>query len=273
MSGAATCTASASSTISRSPTSTRRSSSTRTTRAPTTTAASSIRRKGQHTQAIDDFSKAISLAPNATEPFNARGLSYLAISDSKAALDDFNEVVKRDPKSYEGWTNQGLALEKLGETPEGVRRLRPRRQPQPELRARAAKACAAPPAAAAGRFEPDLAAAGARSLGERNGRPGARQRTCRGARRRKPRLRSILVAAAGSPAPKDEPATEGQMPGEASEARGGRARMLEAAMPRPRPLMISEGNDDRAEADRERGNNLGDNAQPDALHGHASSAA
>ena len=49
------------------------------------------------------------------EPFEARGLSYLAIGDYKAALEDFNEVVKRDRNSYAGWTNQGLALEKLGE--------------------------------------------------------------------------------------------------------------------------------------------------------------
>jgi tetratricopeptide (TPR) repeat protein len=56
-----------------------------------------------------------SRAPTAIEPYNARGLSYLAMSDYKAALDDFNEVVKRNRNSYEGWTGQGLALEKLGE--------------------------------------------------------------------------------------------------------------------------------------------------------------
>ena len=67
-------------------------------------------------QAIDDFSKAISLAPNENPSFNGRGLSFLATGDYKAALEDFNEIVKRDKDSWEGWTNQGLALEKLGET-------------------------------------------------------------------------------------------------------------------------------------------------------------
>jgi Flp pilus assembly protein TadD len=65
---------------------------------------------------MDDFSKAISIAPSASEPFNARGLSQLSAGDFRAALDDFNEVVKRNKNSFEGWTNQGLALERLGET-------------------------------------------------------------------------------------------------------------------------------------------------------------
>ena len=70
---------------------------------------------GQQQLAIDDFSKAIAMSPSNLEPFEGRGLSYLAIGDYKAALEDFNEVVKRDRNSYTGWTNQGLALEKLGE--------------------------------------------------------------------------------------------------------------------------------------------------------------
>ena len=115
MSAAATCTASASSSTSPSPISTPPSRSTPTTRAPITTAVSSIRRRASTTAAIADFSKAISLAPAAVEPYDARGLSYLATNDYHAALDDFNEVVKRDKESYEGWTNQGLALEQLSE--------------------------------------------------------------------------------------------------------------------------------------------------------------
>ncbi len=55
------------------------------------------------------------MSPANLEPFEARGLSYLALGDYKAALEDFNEVVKRDRNSYAGWTNQGLALEKLGQ--------------------------------------------------------------------------------------------------------------------------------------------------------------
>ncbi|MEI9901519.1 MAG: tetratricopeptide repeat protein [Hyphomicrobium sp.] len=64
---------------------------------------------------MDDFTKAISFAPGNAEPFEGRGLSYLATGDYKSALEDFNEAIKRDGDSYEAWTNQGLALEKLGE--------------------------------------------------------------------------------------------------------------------------------------------------------------
>ena len=55
------------------------------------------------------------MSPKTAEPFDARGLSYLAMGDYKAALDDFNEAVTRDRNSYAAWTNQGLALEKLGD--------------------------------------------------------------------------------------------------------------------------------------------------------------
>ena len=115
MSVAATCTGSATRSIWRSPISTPPSSSTPPTRAPSTIAVWSSRPRASTPQAIADFSKAISISPSAIEPYNARGLSYLATQDYRAALDDFNEVVKRDRNSYEGWTNQGLALEQLGE--------------------------------------------------------------------------------------------------------------------------------------------------------------
>jgi Tfp pilus assembly protein PilF len=49
------------------------------------------------------------------EPYDGRGLSYLALGDAKNALDDFNEAVKRDRSSFQAWTNQGLALEQLGD--------------------------------------------------------------------------------------------------------------------------------------------------------------
>ena len=57
----------------------------------------------------------ISLSPSSAEPFEARGLSYLATGDYKAALDDFNEALKRNRDSYIAWANQGLAFEKLGD--------------------------------------------------------------------------------------------------------------------------------------------------------------
>ena len=57
---------------------------------------------------------AIGLAPRISEPYDGRGLSYLALGDTRTALDDFNEAVKLDRNSFQAWTNQGLALEQLG---------------------------------------------------------------------------------------------------------------------------------------------------------------
>jgi Tfp pilus assembly protein PilF len=55
------------------------------------------------------------MSPGAAEPYDGRGLSYLALGDARSALDDFNEAVKRDRQSFTAWTNQGLALERLGD--------------------------------------------------------------------------------------------------------------------------------------------------------------
>jgi len=38
--------------------------------------------RGQHNFAIEDFSTAISLSPDSPEPYNGRGVSYLALNDN-----------------------------------------------------------------------------------------------------------------------------------------------------------------------------------------------
>ena len=101
--------------ISRWPTSPGRSSSSRPTRRPIRTARLIYQSQNRHDDAIPDLTAATTYAPNSTDPYLSRGLSYLATGDYKAALDDFNIVVRRDKHSYQGWTDQGLALEKLGE--------------------------------------------------------------------------------------------------------------------------------------------------------------
>ena len=69
----------------------------------------------QHKFAIEDFSTAISLAPDAAEPYNGRGLSYLATGDEDNAFSDFNMAVKLDGKNAEAWANQALIYEKRGD--------------------------------------------------------------------------------------------------------------------------------------------------------------
>ena len=64
---------------------------------------------------LEDFTTAISLSPNAAEPYNARGVSYLASGDQENALSDINRALRLDDKNAEAWTNLALIQEKRGE--------------------------------------------------------------------------------------------------------------------------------------------------------------
>jgi Tfp pilus assembly protein PilF len=54
------------------------------------------------------------LSPQQGEPFVARGLSYMAIKDLKAAASDLDDAVQVDPRNVQAWTSRGLAYERLG---------------------------------------------------------------------------------------------------------------------------------------------------------------
>jgi tetratricopeptide (TPR) repeat protein len=69
----------------------------------------------QHTQAIEDFSDgSISLAPNSPEPYNGRGISYVALNDDENAFADFNRAIELDQRVAESWANQALIYERRG---------------------------------------------------------------------------------------------------------------------------------------------------------------
>jgi Tfp pilus assembly protein PilF len=65
--------------------------------------------------AIEDFTTAVGLNPNATEPYMARGLSYLALRDWGAAIEDFDAVLGRDSRNLDAWINRGIAYEASGD--------------------------------------------------------------------------------------------------------------------------------------------------------------
>ena len=52
---------------------------------------------------------------NNPEPYNGRGVSYLAVNDIDAAMDDFNQALALNRNYAEAWSNRGLALEAKGE--------------------------------------------------------------------------------------------------------------------------------------------------------------
>ncbi|TGU08449.1 tetratricopeptide repeat protein, partial [bacterium M00.F.Ca.ET.156.01.1.1] len=49
------------------------------------------------------------------EPYNGRGLSYLATGDEDNAFADFNKAIKLDGKNAEAWANQALIYERRGD--------------------------------------------------------------------------------------------------------------------------------------------------------------
>ena len=72
-------------------------------------------KRNQQDKAIDDFSKAISLSPNSPEPYNGRGISYIANKDLDNAFADFNHAIDLDNKVAESWSNQALVYEQRGD--------------------------------------------------------------------------------------------------------------------------------------------------------------
>ena len=55
------------------------------------------------------------IAPDSAEPYNGRGLSYLAQNDEDNAFADFNTAIKLDGKVAESWANQALVYERRGD--------------------------------------------------------------------------------------------------------------------------------------------------------------
>lgn len=68
----------------------------------------------QHKFAIDDFTTSLGLSQQA-EQLIARGQSYMAVNDFKAAATDLDEAVQREPENLQAWTNRGLVYERLND--------------------------------------------------------------------------------------------------------------------------------------------------------------
>ncbi len=64
---------------------------------------------------MEDFGTAIGLDPQAPEPYNGRGVSYLATGDIESAEDDFNQALTLDRDYADAWVNRGLAHEMQGD--------------------------------------------------------------------------------------------------------------------------------------------------------------
>lgn len=73
------------------------------------------RNKGNYSQAIEDFDKAIRLKPDVAEAFNNRGVAYDYKGDYERAIQDYDQVIKLRPDYAAAFNNRGLVYHEKGE--------------------------------------------------------------------------------------------------------------------------------------------------------------
>ena len=71
---------------------------------------------GDHSGAIEDYSKAIEIATNWPNAYYARGITKLAMADPEGAVDDCTEAIKKGYKGSEVYKARGEAKESMGDT-------------------------------------------------------------------------------------------------------------------------------------------------------------
>jgi len=64
--------------------------------------------------ALDDFNQAVTLAPEALDPYLNRGVAYEGLGEWQAALQDYNRVISLDPSDAMAFNNRGNAQAGLG---------------------------------------------------------------------------------------------------------------------------------------------------------------
>jgi len=72
-----------------------------------------LHNQGKYSEAIDDFSSAIKIKPDALF-FYRRGLTYGCISDRENAIKDYTAAIKNKPDYYDAYLKRGLAYESYG---------------------------------------------------------------------------------------------------------------------------------------------------------------
>lgn len=75
---------------------------------------------GKSEQAIDDYTRAISLFPSYYEAFFSRGTAYDRMGRFDQAIEDYSSAISLKPSSYEAYTNRGLAYKKIGQRAEAI---------------------------------------------------------------------------------------------------------------------------------------------------------
>jgi serine/threonine protein kinase/tetratricopeptide (TPR) repeat protein len=74
---------------------------------------------GRYSEAVDDFTRAISADPN-SDTYAHRAWAHFLLDDWKPALQDFDSAIKRDPSNRDAYIGRGLAHVTLGQYRAGV---------------------------------------------------------------------------------------------------------------------------------------------------------
>jgi len=65
-------------------------------------------------QALDDYSKAVSLDPRQYRAFHNRGIVYMELDRPDMAIKDYDEAIAVNPNYAEAYNNRGIAFKKMG---------------------------------------------------------------------------------------------------------------------------------------------------------------
>ena len=61
-------------------------------------------------QAIENFSKAITIDPNYVKAYNARGITYSKKEQYDMAIEDYNKAITTDPNYVPAYNNRGECI-------------------------------------------------------------------------------------------------------------------------------------------------------------------
>ena len=75
---------------------------------------------GQWVEALEQFDRAIELAPKFSEAYNSRGLTYHMLEMRHQAIADFDQAVQVNPRYAEAFFNRALAKFELGAMREAI---------------------------------------------------------------------------------------------------------------------------------------------------------
>ena len=76
--------------------------------------------RGNLTQAMFDFNKAIEINPDDTNAYTDRGVIYAEQGDLTQAISDFNKAIAINPKNEKAYCNRGIAYYQQGNPPQAL---------------------------------------------------------------------------------------------------------------------------------------------------------